>query len=168
MNQDADSRPEVSELAIARYVDGELAEPEARKFERRLAADADLAEKLRQARELRGLFAAGRAELGPEPGAEFKTRVMRDIARLPSYSEWHEDVATDLGIWGKRIVAAAIIIIGLSALIYSGVIGPADSGRLEASSAEIKERIKILDAQINASGDGQAVLDGSRREGRGR
>lgn len=155
MSQDADNRPSADEIAITRFIDCEMSEVDSREFERRLAADARLAEAVRQARELRRMFAPGRSEAGPEPSSEFKTRVMRDVARLPSYSDWQDGVVFDMGLWGKRIVAAAIIIVGLSMMVYTGLIGPADSGRLEASPAEIEERIRELDSSIRAELEGR-------------
>ncbi|MHC5063826.1 MAG: anti-sigma factor [Planctomycetota bacterium] len=155
MSQEADSRPTGEEIEIARFIDAEMSEAEKNGFEQRLAADASLAEAVRQARELRSLFKPGREDAGLEPTPEFKSRVMRDVAKLPSYRDWQDGVLLDLGIWGKRIVAAAIIIIGLSLMVYSGLIGPADSGRLEASTGEIEERIRELDASIKADGEGR-------------
>ena len=152
-----------SQRAVQRFVDGEMSPAEAAEFESRVAGDPTLAEMLREGQELRGLFAAGRAELSPSPDIEFKSRVIREIARLPSYANWEKErqlaERRQLAIWGQAIAAAAVILLALGAMVYTGLLGLADSGRLQASPAEIENTMRLLDEEISRRAD---------REGRDR
>ena len=153
MSHDSEPGPEKLQRAAMRFVDGEMSPAEAREFESRVAGDPDLADVLREAQELRDLFAAGRSESAPKPDTEFKSRVIREITRLPSYTDWKHAERRQLAIWGQAIAAAAIILFALGTMVYTGLLGPADSGRLEASPAEIQNQMRLLDEEIRRRAD---------------
>lgn len=164
MSRDADlisggegQGPGELQRAIGRYVDGEMPPAEAEEFASRVAADPKVAEMLRQAQELRDLFAAGRDQPVLRPDSEFKARVIREVTRLPSYADWQHDwqersqlvARRQIAIWGQAIAAAALVLLALGVMVYHGLLGPADSGRLEASPADISREMLRLDEAIS-------------------
>ena len=161
MSSGKDPMPDDMQRAVARCLDDEMTPAEAREFESRVAGDPDLAEMLRQAQEMRALFAVGRTEASLVPDAEFKSRVIRAVSsqdhRLPSYEDWQQEWEREaqmserrrLAVWGQAIAAAALILLALGVMVYTGLLGSADSGRLEASPAEIRNQMRLLDEAIS-------------------
>lgn len=78
-----DREPSADELLLQRYIDDELRPTERRDFEQRLASEADLASRLREARELRGVFLHDRREVEELPplGVGFAERAFAELRR---------------------------------------------------------------------------------------
>jgi anti-sigma-K factor RskA len=137
-------------VAAGRYVDRAMAADERTAFEDRMRSDPPLADAVRQAESLRGLFTAAAAEPAPAVRPGFGSRVLQRIA---SESGLEAELA---GRVERRVVAvarwclAAAAVIFAAAVLYSaGVLRPLDSGRLHADDETL---IRQIDARIQAAG----------------
>ncbi|MCA8943509.1 MAG: hypothetical protein KDB80_13175 [Planctomycetes bacterium] len=139
-------------LLASRYVDEELDDREVVKFEARLAAEPKLREFVAELRDDRAWFAAGKAEAPPTPSEGFKARVLRDVHRLPRAEELSDEQAPAqtmaFEVACRRIMVAAALLIGIGLLVFGGLLHTADSGKLDASPAEIQRKMEELDAVI--------------------
>ena len=132
--------------SVQRFVDGEMAIDERAGFERRLAVEDDLRAAVDELSSLRTCFEAERAAPVPRPSAAFEARVLAEIRRAPLSREGGADSVSEL--WARRAVVAAVFVFGIGLLVYAGLLKQVDTGRLEASPAEIQREIERLDARI--------------------
>lgn len=164
MNEHDDAVASARETELQRYVDHELNDPERTAFEAKLLRDPALRDEVDGLRALRKVFRASAEETAPQPSAGFRARV---LARAATAAEL-ESVTTAAGsdtdsllnpllVWAKRSLIAAAVIAGLSLLVLSGALRSADSGRLEASEADVQKAMAELDAQMRAASPSPAA-----------
>ncbi len=136
--------------AVSCYVDETLDSEQKALFERRLLQETQLREAVEQAREVRECFTVSREAKVPNIPADFGDRVAMRIQELPTRdalsfesSELGEIEAEEQGavIFGKRLVAAAIMVLGLALATMTGIMPQADSGRLEAADQQQIDRL---------------------------
>jgi anti-sigma factor RsiW len=133
--------------AVARYVDGEMAHDDRVAFESRLAADPGLASEVEELAGLRRMFAPERVTQGPAPSSGFRARVLAEVA---GHTAERGPERETFDVFCRRIVVAAALLFGLGVLVFAGLLRRADTGRLEASPAEIHKEMDRLDALIRA------------------
>lgn len=155
MNYETDDRLPTDDprLLCQRYVDGALANSERAAFELRLRAEPALAALVADLRALRSTFAPMARESAPVASPGFRARVMALAAVAPESTDLAPaaaDVADSLGLFRvlRRCLVAAAILSAISLVFLSGVLHRADSGRLEASEAEVQKAMDALDARI--------------------
>lgn len=157
MNHETDDRLSTDDprLLCQRYVDGALQNHERAAFELRLRAEPALAALVADLRALRSTFAPMARESAPVASPGFRARVMALAAVAPESADDSPaagDVADSLSLFRvlRRCLVAAAILSAISLVFLSGVLRRADSGRLEASEAEVQKAMDALDARIKA------------------
>lgn len=139
-------------LLAARYVDGELEATDVTAFEERLATEPALVAYVTELRDTVAWFAPGRDEATPTPSEGFHQRVLREVRRLPRADELAgaQPATNVVGFEAacRRIMVAAALLIGVGLLVFGGLLHKADSGELDASPAEIRQKMDELDALI--------------------
>ena len=148
-------------LLCQRYVDGALSTAERTAFDLRLRAEPGLAALVADLRALRSTFVPMARESAPVASAGFRARVMALAAVAPESADDSPSVATSPsagdvadshGLFRllRRCLVAAAILSAISLVFLSGVLRRADSGRLEASEAQVQKAMDALDARIKA------------------
>ncbi len=140
---------EEDQMLVARFVDGELDAPARREFETRLADEPALRAAVDELTQTSSLFDAGRAEATPQPSEGFQDRVLREIRRLPTGQELATAGSGDVAhfeAFCRRLMVAAVLLIGLGVLVFAGILRQSDTGKLEASPQEVREEMERLDA----------------------
>lgn len=139
-----------------RFVDDEMSSDECQKFEARLAKEPALAAVVD---DYRGLQSAFVAEPAPQPSAGFFERVQREVAAggprdgdLMTEGDAVPASLHDFEALCRRLIVAAALLIGLGLLVWGGLIRSADSGKLEASPAEMRQEMERLDALLLRDG----------------
>jgi anti-sigma factor RsiW len=148
--------------SVQRFVDGEMTIDERSRFEARLADEHDLRAAVDELSSLRACFDAERAAPTPRPSAAFEARVLAEIRRAPLSRDGQPGDALagpSLQLWGRRVVVAAMFVMGLALLVYAGLLKRVDTGHLKASPAEIQRVVERLDAKIREIGLEPAVED---------
>lgn len=133
-----------TQRSVVRYVDREMGRDEAVAFEARLREDAGLRRATEELRGLRSLFGPERAAAGPCPSSDFRARVLAAAAATAG----RVDESAVAAVWGRRVLYAAAVIVTTTLVLAVGVLRRADSGRLEASPAEVERAMETLDARI--------------------
>jgi anti-sigma factor RsiW len=144
---------------VSRFVDGELSGAELIEFERRLLSEPELRQAADTQRATRTWFeglrvAEGERDAGGELSSGFADRILQEARRgvdraaeadVPGELELAERSALRLG---SGLLAAAVLIFGFALLFSTGLVRPADSGRLEAAD---ERRIEQIDREIEAA-----------------
>ena len=138
------------ERSIARFVDGEMARDELVAFEARLRDDAPLRDDVAEARKLRALFAPerGAAPMVRDPRAStaFRARVLAAAATAAEAPR-----RNDVEHLARQVIAVAAAVLVAVVIAAFGLLNRADSGRLEASPAEMQRTLEKLDAKIRGA-----------------
>ena len=148
-----------ADLELQRYVDGEMPSDEQVHFEARLSEDEELVAAVDELRDLRACFASERsADVAGAPASPGLTsRVLAEVRRSSLTPAGRVEEMHRVDHWSRRAVIAAVFVFGLAMLVFAGLLRKVDTGRLEASPAEIKRVMDRLDAAIQ-----QAAIE--RRE----
>ncbi|MCD4824783.1 MAG: zf-HC2 domain-containing protein [Phycisphaerae bacterium] len=118
---------------LSAYLDGELSEAENQRVEAAVAADAQLAEELRQLRATRALLGA----LPPQKlDAAFTTKVMQRIADGSAASEAASPAGRGMRIFAAAAVVVALVGVGLVAVWreYEKTSGTGDTPQIAATT----------------------------------
>lgn len=138
------------ERSIARFVDGEMARDELVAFEARHRDDAALRDDVARARELRALFApergAARMVRDPQASVAFRNRVLAAAATAAEAPRQN-----DVEHLARQVVIVAAAVLVAVAVAAFGLLNRVDSGRLEASPAEMQRTLDQLDAKIRGA-----------------
>ena len=144
---------ESDQALVSRYVDGELSARELVDFERRLLQEPLLRSAADAQRGVRGWFARTADDAGVEVPVGFADKVLQESRRLPS----RESLQREAGVpgelereevtalrTGKGLLAAAVLVLGVSLLFANGLIRKPDTGQLEAVD---QQRIEQIDQE---------------------
>lgn len=144
---------------VARFVDGEMPAAERAAFEERMREDGGLRAAVAELRRLRRLFEAERSVAPPRPSAGFRERVLAAGLVAP-LAPFDDRTVRVVETWSRRVLWAAAAIAAIALSVWAGVLRGVDSGRLEASPAEIQRVMQELDALSEArirSASGEAT-----------
>lgn len=135
-------------VAVARYLDGEMAVDERERFEVRLRSEPLLADVEAEAQALRGVFVCAQGEAAPALRSGFSDRVVRRLQNAESHANPTEVERRVLYLARACVVAAAIVFV-VATLFATGVLQMPDSGHLQADTSA--ELIRALDAKMQAA-----------------
>lgn len=153
---------------ISRYVDGLLEGPERIDFERRLLQEPDLRSAVEAARETGSWFENLRGAT-PRAPADFSSRVLAAVQGLPPRRELLaeagvpgeiEEFEAALARTGRRLVAAAALVLATALALWAGLRLDGGARRLEASPDELRE----LRAKARREADTFSTIAPPRRE----
>lgn len=152
---------------LHRYLDGELSEAESAAFAARMLAEGELRERVDAEQRLRRAFADVARAPTPRAPAGFAANVLGEVRRLPARAELEQqEVAAGARIVCRRLLLAALVVVGVGALWHVGLLDRSRAGSVEASPAKIQQELERLD-QLILEADGTDAAD-PRRGRRGR
>jgi anti-sigma factor RsiW len=152
---------EFDTMSVARYVDGEMTAAERARFAARLDADPELRRAVLELEDLRRCIAAAATTPVRQPCPGFRARVAAEVAGFGGAAGSREAAELErVMVFARRVMVAAVLVFGVAILMFAGLLRSTDSGRLEASPAEIQRAIEKLDAAIRVENTaGRAGVD---------
>lgn len=105
------------------------------------------------------MLAAARPQQEFAPSAGFASRVMAEVYQLPDRADLIAASADELPEsflrQARGLLAAAVLLIVLGLLAWTGLLRVEPEPRLEAADSEIQELIQELDARVRAQRSGR-------------
>jgi anti-sigma factor RsiW len=162
------------ELALQRYLDGQLATAAAAAFAARLAAEPALAHRLDEAKALRAMFGRAAAAV-VRPRAGFAAGVLAAVRRLPSRDLLLQAEQAEVALRVcRRLLLAAMLLAGIGLAWGSGLVGDERADTLQAApTAEAQQELDRLDAilrsgAVDAGGGDRGVVKPGRERAAGK
>ena len=149
---------------LQRFLDGQSTVAESAGLRARLGEEPDLRQVFEEEQRLRAGFAAARTA-GPVAPAGFTAGVMAAVRQLPSRRELEErEVGESVKQLCRRLLVAALIVMGLGFVWHSGLLECRRGETLEAAPDEIRREMDRLDQVIQSGALGGS--EGTAETGR--
>ena len=154
------------QIEIDRYLDGELGDDAARRFEARLQQEPALREALGEAEAQRRFFVEDRDEVARQATVGLADAVMQQVATFPRRKDLmrlvdSEEFEVSVAGFGRRVAAAAALLIGLAIVVGLSFMRPASDDSLQAVDDKIRQiDERALEAMARESSARRPAGDG--------